>query len=127
MFLTRHAESSAHAPTTRSARNALLKAYTATMCPGSMSFTGVGEWLHVATSNGLMPMDDSYTNVEGLWDEHGIVCTGEHRLVHANSMDQEKADTIMDKIEPQCGMLPPCTPADIANWEVNGLVFTLNP
>ncbi len=127
MFLTRHAEASTDLPTTRAERNALLKAYTATMCPGSMSFTGVGERLHVATSNEILPVDDSYSNVEGLWNEDGIVCTGEHRLVHANSMDQQAADALMAKIEPQCGALPPCTTADIDDWQVNGLVLTHNP
>jgi hypothetical protein len=42
-------------------------------------------------------------------------------------MDQKEADAIMDKIEPQCGMLPPCTAADLDRWKVIGLVLTHNP
>ncbi len=131
MYLTRHSESSTNpsTPTTQPERQALLKAYTASMCPGSWSFTGVGEYLHVATSNGLMPEDPTldYDRVEGLWNADGIVCRGEHRLVDPNSMDRVAADALMDQIKPQCGVLPECTKADIENWKDSGLVLTHNP
>jgi hypothetical protein len=129
LYLARHSESSA-APsksTTQPERQALLKAYTASMCPGSWSFTGVGEPLHVATSNDLMPETARYSSFEGLWNENGVVCTGEHRLLDPKSMNSDEAKALMSQIVPQCGLLPTCTKADIENWKDHGFVLTHNP
>jgi ADYC domain len=131
MHLTRHNDAGADPlhPTDKPQRQAMLRAYTATVCPGSQSFTGVGEKLHVADSVGLMQESDEVTVLEGLWDENGAICLGTQRLVDANSMSQEEANALHDQIKVQCPLVPDCKtmPDVVERWRDHARVLTVNP
>jgi hypothetical protein len=131
MHLTRHTAvgASPTVTTTQPQRQAMLKAYTASVCPGSDSFTGMGEKLIIDDYQGLMSDPPNLANIEALWGPSGAICKGEWRLVHANSMPQSEADALLKELVQQCPNVPDCS--TIAgfpgNWTQHGMVLTTNP
>jgi len=135
LHLARHTESSAADPmnpTDQVHRQAMLRAYTAAMCSGSSSFTVMNEKLGIADDQGVFEDSLNFNNVEALWDDQGVVCLEEQRLVHPEGVLQPEADLIRAQITPQCGVPRPCSgglgfPGFPASWKLHSLVITTNP
>lgn len=110
-------------------RQAMLRAFTAAVCPGSDAFTAKGEGLEVADRKGVMHGAIDLARVEALWGPDGAVCLGEQRLVHSDSMPQQEADRILAEIPVQCPSVPPCSSIrDFPlGWEQHGMVLSTNP
>jgi hypothetical protein len=131
LHLARHTEPSASPtlPTVLTQRQAMLRAYTAAVCPHSDAFTGKGEKLIVADNQGLMTGPPNLRNIEALWGPSGALCKTEWRLVHANSMPQADANTLLAQIPVQCPGVPLCSSivGFPGNWQQHGMVLTTNP
>jgi len=139
MHLARHtaAGASPTVPTNQPQRQAMLKAFTASVCPGSDSFTGKGEKLIIDDYQGLMSDPPNLGNIEALWGPSGAICKGdgapggEWRLRHANSMPQADANALLMELDRQCppSGVPLCStiPGFPGTWQQHGMVLTTNP
>lgn len=112
LVLNRHTHASqvAGAPTTWAQRQTMLKFYTSDVCGHGRAFTVQGTPIQWFAANGWSS-PGTFSDEEGLWNEHGAVCLDTHRL-------QGTANDATAEIAAECALwqkvVPPCANHDIA-------------